>query len=270
MYQYRHIRPINEFRNQMEIPFDGKHPIKGKPPHVHLMDAIKQMDIKAPCDVDGLYSEQDPQKLFNKYYHEAFELYLTNNEDFDDHQSVLDQLMEDEDDGYWSEPTDDIDPMDVESYLTTKGKLKFREYMREIMDTCLLDYNFMESMSYDKENDGLIDIWRAIILNDGSDDLYSDITGYYGGLGHYWSWKESGAYPHSADAVNISRPYIIHAKICPEDINWEQTIYKNAWYLRAEMEIEVDPNSPILIKSVTTYKDGKTIKLNDKEYMAST
>lgn len=271
MYQYRHIRPINEFRNQMEIPFDGKHPIKDKPHHVHLMDAIKQMDMESPYGTEDFYSDQDPQKLFNKYYHDALELYLDNNEDFTDHQSVLDQLMEDEDDGYWSKPTDDIDPMDVETYLTTKGKLKFREYMKEIMDLNILDHDFMDNMSYDKEGDGLIDIWRALVFTTGPDnDLYRVITDAYDGIGYYWAWTESCAYPHGASAVRNDEGYIIHAKIRPEDISWEQTIFKNAWYLREEQEIETDIKSPILIKSVTAISKGKKIKLNDKEYMART
>jgi hypothetical protein len=42
----KHIQSIYEWRNQLEIPFDNKHPLHDKPVHQHVLDVLHALDIK--------------------------------------------------------------------------------------------------------------------------------------------------------------------------------------------------------------------------------
>lgn len=80
------------------------------------------------------------------------------------------------------------------------------------------------------------------------------------GVGMYWSWAEEGAVPHSGGYGNT---FILYGKIRPEFVEWETTIYKNAWeYMNDEKEIEVKQGISVLIYKIRPYRQGGELNLN--------
>ena len=79
----KYIYKINEFRNQLEIPFDNKHPLYDKPPHIHLIDRLEdisnELKIK-PENYSSNWNEYDIEKIWNNNLDSAFEIYLTEEE----------------------------------------------------------------------------------------------------------------------------------------------------------------------------------------------
>ena len=68
---------LNEYRNQLEIPFDGKHPLHDKPTYIHVLDSL--IRISKPVDLDKYNTkirEEDIQTYWDTNYEGAFDLFL--------------------------------------------------------------------------------------------------------------------------------------------------------------------------------------------------
>jgi len=138
--------------------------------------------------------------------------------------------------------------------LTIKGEEKYYdEILKKCFDYELEEYDICNSLETDEY--GLIDIWRAICFDKKREhkDLYETIM-RYGGVGVYWSYDEGAAEPHGGSYNNT---YILHGKVKPEYVNWVGTLYKSAYNLKNEREIELKEDAEVLIHKITNLKNKK-------------
>ncbi|MCK9415347.1 hypothetical protein M0Q97_01660 [Candidatus Dojkabacteria bacterium] len=81
----KYIYKINEFRNQLEIPFDNKHPLYDKPPHIHIIDRLEDISNELKISPDKYYSNwtiYDIEKTWNKYFDSALKIFLNEHDIF--------------------------------------------------------------------------------------------------------------------------------------------------------------------------------------------
>jgi hypothetical protein len=88
------------------------------------------------------------------------------------------------------------------------------------------------------------------------EDIYINLEEQYTGLGIYWSYDEDTAEAHSSGAGD---QYRITAWIKPEYIDWVMTIYKSAYDLKIEDEIQVNEGVDILVTSIEKTLHGNLI-----------
>jgi hypothetical protein len=266
----KYIFKINEFRNQMEIPFDNKHPIYDKPSHVHIIDRLEEIsdEIKIkPEKYKSNWNYNDINSVWEKNLDSAFNIFITTaNDQYDSEMAIIflnkydiidnKELFNDEINNYIVENPDcdsgDIINnfnlyYDLPEYINSNNeeleKINIEIY-REIFDNRL-----------DLTDDGLIPIYRAVAFNSDG-DIYSELKKQYSGVGIYWSYDLKFAESHWGSLNNI---FILHGMIKLDYINWQQTIFKSAWYCNNEKEIEVEENVPILINKITEYRSNKQI-----------
>jgi hypothetical protein len=55
----KYIKKINEYRNQLIIPFNGKNPLHDKPTHFHIVDALEELSKE---------SKEKPEEYFSNNY----------------------------------------------------------------------------------------------------------------------------------------------------------------------------------------------------------
>jgi hypothetical protein len=248
------------------IPFDNAHPLHGKPEHVHLVDALKQMDMDSKYDPETFSSHKSPKKLYQENYLQGLALFLYNIDDVWDYSRVFDEMK---DDDYWErEFPETMDVLDIESFLNSAGKERFKELMSSVFSDNISEYDFVDNLEID--DDGLISVYRAITLTkESSSDVFLNMVNRYKGIGLYWSWSEDGAVPHGGWKGVQHLTYYFHGKVRPEDILWPWTIYKNGYGMKYEKEIELREEVPILVEEVSTVVSGKKVVLNDRPYMSN-
>lgn len=277
----RHIASylLFEQRQQLELPFDGKDPIHDKPVHVHLTDALE--DLHDERVSRKYYSDEYRiDKTLEKQYMEAavsiidsgissdreaaYDWYYEFFDSFNIDWSDQDELSE-----YF---TDDFarriveDEMELDEVCTELAddenllgsiKDRWRDFAEDQVSYLCQDMLDAVNTSINDSEDGLIEVWRAIDVGDGSyDDAYQNIVEGYGGLGIYWAWNQDAAEAHwGVDG----KPFVLHGMLRPQDVDWKQTVYKNAYSLRDECEIET--NKDAYVQIVGYEVDGKYVEL---------
>jgi hypothetical protein len=258
-----YIKSINEYRYQLEIPFDGKDPLYDKPEHINVLDAIKQMAINTKKDVNKFKSnEPNLDYYFNKHKDDAMERFANDDATIEslDLGYYLSNWFDEDDMWIETDGLEDMDDWELYNNLSSDGLVLYDNFIIDRFYECLDEFDFMWYIKNNQNDKGLVRIWRAMTISKGKfkDEFENMIS--YGGVGYYWSWAEEGAIAHGGFQGNT---YIISGWVRPENINWVETIYKNAWSLRDEMEIEVGQCN-ILIDGVylkKSIKYGKTQKI---------
>ena len=119
-------------------------------------------------------------------------------------------------------------------------------------------------MNIDKDH--LIPIYRAMTYERGDEkDTYTTIMNY-GAAGIFWSFDSDGAITHNG--YGSGKTFVLCALVKPEYINWVQTVYKSGYSLRDEKEIELIPNSDILIHRI--YDDNEINLTLPKKFIIKT
>lgn len=264
----KYIKSINEYRNQLEIPFDDKHPLHDKPTHVHIVDSLLALSNKKKSP--ELYtSTANIKKLWDDNVDNGFKVYKSN-DDIDIYlytETFIKKYPPTEFEQYYTSSfvkefddfdLDSIDDATAYNILSQKGQLEMfsDEFMRIMFDTALKNSNVLEVITKNINNNGLLPIWRAISYQRGE---FSEVTGRYkdvyevavehNGIGIYWTFVQSKA--HAYWSKKIGEQFVIHAYVKPEYINWPLTIFKSAWDKNNEKEIEVKENVEVLIYKVT-------------------
>ena len=278
MFTYKKFKEINEYRNQLEIPFDNKHPLHDKPDHVHLLDALMGMTKKF-LNVDDYFSEytkNDIGVFWEEYKKAAFEIFKHDSLG-DNYPECLYKFLElyeprsypnyynEEVNQYIEENPEagkgDYNDADIlrefdlydelPEHLSEEGEKIFKGdnfismFFEDRFDQFDVEWNLKKNIT----DNGLIPIWRAVNYSAGEHlDLYDNTVKNYNGVGIFWSFEEDGAQPHGGGA---GATYVLHGFVSPEHINWTDTIYKSAWYLNEEKEIELNEKSDVLIYKVT-------------------
>jgi hypothetical protein len=278
----KHILTLNEYRNQMEIPFLNQHPIHDKPTHIHILDRLEEMSDKLRINPTDYISDWDIRDLDNAWdnnFDEAFKKYIeyeTNNEGlqyeiasaFLNEYDIIDnqEYFTDEIKNYIKEnpnckSVDIINEFNLYNYLSEfiddkNEKLKEinHKLMRDVFENHLYEDKDVYSLIRNNlTKNGLLPIYRAIDFNKGEFiDTYTK-SKEYNGVGIFWTYDIRTAEAHWGSGHQET--YTLHGLIKPEYINWPNTIFKSAYSLNHEQEIETLNNVPILIVDILTSQE---------------
>jgi len=270
------IKNINEYRHQLEIPFDNKHPLHDKPFHVHILDALLDMDNNNNVKEDDYYSDWINSDISNAWENNkigAFEQFRNNIFSSDDmevnyvflnsynpidtpeyfNNEIALYIKEKELENIQIDTEDVIDSFDLYdnlyNYLSNKGQRAFEDYaIEELFNNKIDEYGCQWTLERNLTDTGLVPLYRAIKYDKGrNDDLYQNIM-YYKCVGIYWTFDYDSAIPHGAGA---GKTVILSAYVKPEYINWKQTIFKSAWDLNDEKEVELLYDKDIMIWGIS-------------------
>jgi hypothetical protein len=283
----RYILSLNEYRNQLEIPFlKSQHPIHDKPTHVHIIDRLEELSNELKIKSETFTSDWDRQDIIKAWENEennAFTYFKDADIDsetiqyqfnagFLEKYSPLDnpEYYNDEINNYIKEH-----PKSTLKDITEEFKLLYdlqdflikdnpdlekidNDIKIDIFYEKLQENNVLDILIDEQDENGLIPIYRAVSYSKGGFvDAYTQFKNF-NGVGLFWSYKEEGAEPHSGSREDC---YVLYGKIKPENINWDATVYKSAWNLNYEKEVEVEGGSPILIYKITKYGSDEGITL---------
>jgi hypothetical protein len=264
----RHLKlyeQFNEDHNQINIPF--KEPgYKNNTVHEDLLDAIQDLTVKnygtykSTKDVNTAVDEAAADALKEIIDDGDDEVtrtsYLTNfaadyppkeNKDLYDKATI--KLVKNDEDDY-NDPYKFAETAwryKLEDLFTKKGLAEYKEKAEEIFNEDLDD--MLSAVGYEKGGEGshkLIDIWRTVAYTKGkSKDLYSNIVKNYGGVGVYWTWDEKSAQAYWGDSSGHS--ITLHAQVSVDNVDWPETLTKNAGSLRDEKEIRIKDTGAVLL-----------------------
>lgn len=263
----KYLKTLNEIRNQGELPFDGGDPIKDKPLHIHLKDAMEYLDSKNNINPNSITTNnKDLDYYYKEYLDKAVNIFMnTVDEQSEVSASTFIDDYGDNTDIFKYKPNS---LEDFSDYITKKGSELFKKHSKDWFEENLLEFN--PSDNIEQNDKGLIRIWRGITLekSDSMKDVYEEILGY-NGVGIFWSWDKSMAYPHLSKSSR-EQFFIFSGWVRPEDVNWTRTIYKGGYGLREEKEIEVKGGVSVIIDSLYKYENRKRIKFDDTKYVVRT
>jgi len=279
----KHVKSINEWRQQLEIPFDSK----GKPAHINVLDGL--LDIQTKTKVSSYKSNkkiepliEDAENIAFDYFSEGFDdeymqdVFSTDFlEEYDSIDLYTDNFVKDVTETITNGNGEQVEEImklsdildvfvddyssDISDILNKKGQQYYEKYERDRLFDHFQDGVSDFQYNIGTDYDGLIDIWRVITYNkkesepgsnDSNKDEYHEIISR-GNVGKYWSWDKDAAEPHWG--MNGGINLVLHGSVKPENINWIQTVYKNVYGLKDESEIEVIKGKEILLYDVTTY-----------------
>ena len=260
---------LKEYRNQLTIPFDG---VNGKYNYEHFIDYLENI---------GTYGvlEQTSKPKINDFVDDniikSFNFYLEEmDEDFNDKFIDFIKSKSNNLNNIFSIPNyteyiedeyyDDL----MDYYLSDYGKQEWKNYLFDIFEDEIYYWGFPERI---KQNErGLIIIERAItvpdllnksysIYGERNNDFYNFLNKRYDdGIGCYWSWYEGK--PYCGGSYDKSQTIYLKGCVDPINVDWDETIAKQAYSLNEEMEIKIKPQSPIEISEIIT-TNGKHLPL---------
>ena len=285
MRKIKYFDQFNESRQQMEIPFDNGHPIHDKPVHVHLQDALKDLEVMPAYRytssenlsdiIEGAIEETKARIIKGEESISDIRIeFAFNNLPWENPKLWKRQVMKDNDvptrtsqvaadsEGALSDLVTSFDFGSMSDLLTAEGMTMWEEHLFSVVNDNVQD--MLENLEQD--DDGLIDIWRAVTLSKDTDrgkyaDVYNAITKGYKGVGVYWSWDDDAAeahWGHGKDSVYIK----MHAKVRPDDVDWPETLFKNTYDLKDEKEIRVKDGG--LVKVIGFMQDDKYVDIDPK------
>ena len=279
-----------EDHNQGEIPFTGKDPIHGKPAHVHLIDALESMDKKKnkkAIPKPGSYMpyvKKSMSSALEEYKKDAIDMDYTgllltfaNDYSIAKNGKIIDATIwnkkffdkndidVDQDD---NQIIDDLEKYEPKEFLTAKGLELYDDIVKSEFKNLIED--FLERFEDESPSSGLINVYRAVSLGKdaldsdggGYEDIYDLITKGYSGVGYYWSWKKGGETPYRGE-WNHKDVFSIYGKVSPHDIDWTATLYKNAYGLRDEREIELKNKVNVQVYAFQLWEPKKLIELEN-------
>lgn len=242
----------------MELPFDGG----GKPMHVDFVDAVHDLSVKMNYKTNLSWDavQQNAISAGVKRALDCVESEDTNQEIVlqwvEMNEAILDRSLFSERYIRDERVPDGIIPLDFfyeNDALHEYGKDGFSDEGWDLLKkqlpkivTKILEEGWRNERMFDvmrdsmNKNNGLIDCWRAIVLNENVDDVFAEVTQKYKGVGLYWSWSHGAAHPYNGVGNLSSRvDAILHAKVRPEDVDWARTVYVNVYDLREEQELSI-------------------------------
>lgn len=277
---------INEYRNQLELPFDNKHPLHDKPLHIHVLDSLLNLSKKL-IDVEDFYTpytKVDIEKMWNSNLDDAFKIFkntfhsnlLTYKEIRDVFFNTYKPSVHPE---LYSELVNikirtglsDVDAFDALGIdvadedtskfirlLTIKAIniIQDSDFIRLVFDDRMGKTTVLETLKSSIMKNGVVPIWRAITYRQRSPDAFTYLQ-QYNGVGECWTFDEKAAYPYYGSITSF---YVLHAFVSPDAINWPQTIYKSVWGLKHEREVEVLNYEHVLLYKITT-KQGEKLPI---------
>jgi len=279
----KHILTLNEYRNQLEIPFDNKHPLHGKPTHAHVIDALAK-NAKRFMDVDEyktVYTDSDIYKMWNDHLDKGLNLFRSNIDQcisqVDVNVAFIEEYLPTQNPEYYNEDIqndvnvnklkdkDIIEKYnlydDLENCVSEEGAniMDSDEFYEPILSDRLNHMNVDDKLAENITKNGVIPIWRAITYTKANHVDTYEYAVKYKGTGVFWSYDRGGAVAHWGDKEG--EVLVLHAYVSPENIDWAKTIYKSAWHLNEEQEIQLKSDTEVLVYRITNEDDkGVTLK----------
>lgn len=158
--------------------------------------------------------------------------------------------------------TFDIDAF--EDFLSSEGFYKLEDIKRDVFIGKLDDYGFPYNITLNDR--GLIYIEREIIIPKynspvfkNGNDFYLYLKKTYGGIGEYWTWDEDSSESYNGSTYGGQTTTItLKGWVSPNDVNWEGTVYKNAYNLNCEKEIYI-PSSDTRVELFAVEIQGNNV-----------
>lgn len=264
MKRIKSYKQFNEDHAQMSIPF--KEPeFKGKTVHEDLEDAL--WDLRVMHSYKSYHSVSDPDTEIEKHKEGALSRVLDGELENDTADYYTNFMyynsVQDNPELYSKKFKAEIkkeeidDPQEVAEYGASNFVMKemfsregLKKFMAEANNRFEEDIYEMVSAvkdSYDEDDQGLISIWRTVDYAKGDDgkDIYDIITKEYGGVGVFWTWDEKSAEAYWGNSAG--HKITLHAKVSVEDVDWGETVYKNAYGLKEEKEIRVKDGAKVMM-----------------------
>lgn len=268
----KYIKSINEYRNQLEIPFDNKHPLHDKPNHIHVLDGMLRLTSKFIDVADYSFSDSDIEYYWNKNYEIAFDAFEHNYKS--DDYNILDVeglsktfLKTYPPKQYLSYYSDDIskfitnNPTISNSKILNKYKSVIKnlsnvgnkvkdstEFIRAYFEYRITLGDMLNKIKNSITNNNVIPIYRTIAYNDNHKylDVYQQQLEYTG-IGNFWTINKDKANSYCGIG---NADYTFCGLVALKNINWSQTIFKSSWSYNEEEEIEVLGERDILIYDI--------------------
>lgn len=79
------------------------------------------------------------------------------------------------------------------------------------------------------------------------DSFYNKIL-KYGGVGDCWSWSSGGSESYCATRFYTTSYLTLKGWVRPQDINWEETIYRNMYGMKCEQEIYIGAGGTVYVE----------------------
>lgn len=258
----KHILTLNEYRNQLQLPFDGKHPLHGKAVHMHIIDSLLHMgyvidDISkySPSNthIISFITDEVEKEAMRMYIHEtdrispiATDLFFTTYPP-DDYPEY-----------YTNQDIEYLDTENINIDLTPEGiKIMENEILPEAFEEERNETDIEGELKDNQDEYGLINVWRAVEYHKGDEfkDEFEFATNYKG-VGIYWTYNEDGAQPYWNKGGG--KLFVLHGKVKPEDIDYEETVFKSVYDLKDEEEVVVKSGEDILIYKLSDgHSDGE-------------
>lgn len=147
--------------------------------------------------------------------------------------------------------------------LSEEGIEKLEDLYYQAMLCKLYEYGFPESLTFDDR--GLLYVERSVTIpkynstavGGSSKDFYEYLESKFSGVGECWSWAEGFAESYCPDSfANGSSDIILKGYVDPSNVDWAETIKRNAYDLNYEREIYIgDGNSFVELNRIEY--DGK-------------
>ena len=283
----------------MNIPFnDPNKPYDEKQNYEHFIDWLEYVGKYGQLPP----SKADVSELIRAAFQDGFQHYL--NDDLEDDnfiynaRSAMNDLFNecdgDEDylrlyfnlpEEWYTNPPDNItdyleemdwdnDVVEMKNILTDEGNEKFNSQMEDYFRGSLESYGFPDKMTRDER--GLIYVEREIILPDifstevSSFDNYKNyfelLRNSYKGSGPCWTWAVGHGEAYCGHSFGQSNTAVLlRGWVDPMNVEWGETLYRNAYSLNEERELYLKEGCIIEIDEVAVNDYG--YKLNGKHIL---
>lgn len=150
--------------------------------------------------------------------------------------------------------------------LTPSGQDELRNFRNTVFLDERLTYDFPDSLVFNDR--GLIYVEREITIPqfDGTDfyyhrhydNYYNFLKTQYNGVGQCWSWAEDFSEAYDSNHYPDGTTHLtLKGWVDPQEVDWEETLYRNCYGLNHEREMYLSSGTPIEINSAEI--NGKNI-----------
>ena len=147
---------------------------------------------------------------------------------------------------------------DVMYFLTDAGREEMVKYVMDVFVSQYENNGVPNSFLFDER--GLIYVERMITIpkynkdkfkHNGMNDFYRYLKRNYGGVGPYWTWRPGNSDAYCSNGYGEGDTHIIlKGYVDPKDVNWVDTLLKNAYGLNYEQEIEINNGAIIEVDRI--------------------
>ena len=137
--------------------------------------------------------------------------------------------------------------------ITNFGFDLFERFKNDNLMYRLGEFGFPDFLQIDKR--GLIFVERSITIHSFDERIKNnEFIKAYKGVGECWTWKEGHGSPYCGDNNGIT--VTLQGWVDPSDVDWEETVYRNAYSLNEEMELYI-PNATVEVFSISVGEEDE-------------